>query len=167
LRNAPVTAVVISDYCKGAITPEVVELLADASIARVLIDTKRDPAFFGALEGAFFFPNHQEYEQFKASYDRLGRVIVTKGPQGADYLERGRVICSAPAVCAAPLSTVGAGDTVVAGYCKALLENGPQATQENLTFAMLQTAKALASSPMTCVIPKEQEIDYEAKTLRD
>lgn len=97
--------VVISDYGKGGVSPELVQDLRDRYSGPVLIDTKiRDLA---SLRGCMIKINLREWEQRTSDPDD---VIVTLGDRGASY--QGKIYPTTPVelpdVC-------GAGDTFLAG----------------------------------------------------
>lgn len=118
-----VSAVVIADYCKGAITQEVINKLGHLVAGkRVYIDTKGDPERFDPLCGALevtMFPNLKEYKQYHSQYtgfSEWGTVVLKKGAEGVALIRERRIEISLPAWNSQATCTIGAGDTVMAGY---------------------------------------------------
>jgi D-beta-D-heptose 7-phosphate kinase/D-beta-D-heptose 1-phosphate adenosyltransferase len=143
------TAVVISDYLKGVITPGVARGVIEAARRRnipVLVDPK--VPHVDAYRGATFItPNHHEAEAVtrlrirtvwdareaaRAFRDRIGceGVLITRGEHGMWLLDRaapGSVEVQEydlPAVAREVSDVTGAGDTVVATFAVGLAAGG-------------------------------------------
>lgn len=117
------SAVVIADYCKGAITDTVINKLGRVVAGkRVYIDTKGDPDRFDPLCGALevtMFPNLKEYEQYHSQYtgfSEWGTVVLKKGKDGIALIRERRIEVKLPAWNNQATCTIGAGDTVMAAY---------------------------------------------------
>ena len=126
-------AVVLSDYGKGALTPEVVETVIAAARAAgvpVLVDPKGDD--YRRYRGATLVtPNQKEAEQaigrkltgradLPAAADDLMRIaeldaaVITLGPDGMYFKSRDGAEGHVPAQARDVFDVTGAGDTVVA-----------------------------------------------------
>ena len=137
LRDADV--VVISDYGKGLVTPELLAALAAVRQRRpfpLLIDPKK--ANFAHYRGASLLtPNRDEASQaagieirdpaslMRAGADLLARweadaVLITRGEQGMSLFARGAAPRHFPTVARRVYDVTGAGDTVVAACALAL-----------------------------------------------
>jgi D-beta-D-heptose 7-phosphate kinase/D-beta-D-heptose 1-phosphate adenosyltransferase len=73
-------AIVISDYCKGFISYELVEQLRHRFKGPIFIDTKKHDLI--KFQGCFVKINSSE---FKEAISSVGNLIVTKGGEGATY----------------------------------------------------------------------------------
>jgi bifunctional ADP-heptose synthase (sugar kinase/adenylyltransferase) len=111
-------AVAVSDYNKGFLSEEIlkkISLLHDI----VLIDTKRVVGEW-AEDFLFIKLNSKEHESTKHTLTEklINKVIVTKGPQGAQH---GESLYPVPAV--EVKDTSGAGDTFMAALCFKYVES--------------------------------------------
>lgn len=109
-----ISKIIIADYGKGSIDSNVQVAAYEANLP-TFVDTKLDPSPYLGWVTAIF-PNAKEYQQFKTIYDRFERCVVTRGAEGLEVLEFGKVIESFPAFCPRPVNVCGAGDTVTAAY---------------------------------------------------
>lgn len=112
-------AVVVSDYNKGSvdhIARLIIQLVDDKT--KLFIHTKGDPLKWseGVRERAIFFANVDESDKFIWSYRHCKQVVVTRGSQGTDLWEGGCVTSCCEAVPTKVVSTVGAGDSYLAGF---------------------------------------------------
>ena len=80
--NEPLDAVVVSDYAKGTIIPEIIDAIAELGLP-TYIDTKRDPRLFERIETRTFFPNLKEFELHRESYVRQPMMVLKLGAEGA------------------------------------------------------------------------------------
>lgn len=160
---------VIADYAKGSITPELIEMLSEMSplvFTNVFIDTKRSPQEYLALCEAFgnsctFLPNRQEYNSYKLLYDNLPSVVRTESEDGVSYLNYGQVVLHVPATSNNVVSVCGAGDTVTAAVA-ASRANG-LSWEQSLNVAM-RAAGYVVGRPMTSSVPNGNLlIDYYRK----
>ncbi len=150
-------AVVVSDYAKGVITPELMALLRQ-ELARhpgipLVIDPKpyQPERFHGA---AIITPNHHEAEQLagmqitdEASLIAAGEkilslldsqaVLITRGEAGMALFERERPLITIPTVAKEVFDVTGAGDTVIAALALGLAAG--------LSFAEAATVANLAA----------------------
>ncbi len=109
-------AIIVSDYGKGSITEEVIQVLRETPVP-VFVDTKGDPSkWIGNKEDLWMFPNQKEFTQFEREYGWLANVILKQGKNGVSYLQFGRPLAWRPAAIVSPVSVNGAGDTVLAGF---------------------------------------------------
>lgn len=131
-------AVVVSDYAKGSITPEVKERLWEAN--QLFVDCK-DPK--GYPPWATFFPNRTEYPKWQDTI--YPKVVLTMGEEGAKEMWQGGQ--AAAATNPHPMSVCGAGDVVMAGYVWASLTN-----RENPLEDAMWLAGRACSRKYTCTI---------------
>ena len=134
-------ALVISDYAKGMFNIKFIDLLASLCplTTPVFVDTKQSPNLYEAFHShnVFFFPNQHEYDKATSQYNLWRRVILKQGAGGMQILEFGLPIARQPAVAASDVqSVVGAGDTVLAAFAIAYLQ------QKLLPECLLFAAKA-------------------------
>jgi len=136
-------AVIVSDYCKGIIAPELMDHLRSELTKHpqilLVIDPKPDnPARF---KGATIVtPNHLEAEQIsgitikdQASLEQAGRkllddleskaVLITQGEAGMAIFERDKPTITIPTVAKEVFDVTGAGDTVIATLALGLAAN--------------------------------------------
>jgi len=132
-------AVVVSDYGKGVVTPELVAAAVQAALARkvpVVVDPKRKDftAYRGAtivtpnlneLEVATGTSCHSTEDVVTAGTSLLGAlgggaVLVTRGAAGMTLLEAGKEPFHTHARARAVFDVTGAGDTVVGTLALAL-----------------------------------------------
>lgn len=159
-----IDAIVVADYCKGSITPEVREIVMEAAKdVPVFVDTKGSPNDWIDLtgeSGVWLFPNGIEFDSFTSSYLEAGNVVLKKGSDGIARMHEGQVVEQWPAF-SSPLDVVdvcGCGDTVVAAFAHALLRH-PH-TSKSMTplfYANLAAAVVVRKSgTSTCT---EEEIE--------
>jgi len=107
-------AIIISDYNKGTIQEEALEVISGLTPEKLYIDTKRNPTLFP--QGATFFPNNAEFAEFWREYTGVARTIHKKGDEGADLLAEGQLVDTCPALSHNVVNVTGAGDTVIAAF---------------------------------------------------
>ena len=137
IRSA--TALVVSDYAKGVVTPRVMADLTDLA-ARHNIPVIVDPkvAHIGRYKGVTVItPNHHEavqaaglhgddeatlLEAGRQLHQRLGcrAILITQGEQGMSLVEGAGKVTHIPTVARQVFDVTGAGDTVVAVLALAL-----------------------------------------------
>ena len=126
-----VDAIVVSDYGKGSITPEVVEKLKTFKVP-IFVDTKRDPSCWSGVATAGF-PNHNELHNYMDAYLKFDGLIVRKmGSDGLAIYPKGLAYfastnnedreINSPARARFVRSVNGAGDTVIAAFVYAYLD---------------------------------------------
>tara|TARA_R110000796_G_scaffold144891_2_gene261556 strand:- start:205 stop:957 length:753 start_codon:yes stop_codon:yes gene_type:complete len=111
-------AIIISDYCKGFIDEATISYIAEQHPITFL-DTKK-PIDNYAKDITFIKINDVEY-RYSADFldkDYLNRLIITRGPNGAEY--EGKIY---PVKKVDVRDTSGAGDTFLAGLVSNYLEN--------------------------------------------
>lgn len=140
-------AIVISDYCKGTISYDIVYSLIHEFKGIVFIDTKKHD--LAQFQGAWVKVNQHEYAQLKSEPSGL---IVTKGPDGASVVHH-EINCPAPAV--EVVDVTGAGDTFLAALTyKFLLTND---IKESVMFA--NKAASVTVQHLGCYAPRLEEIE--------
>ena len=137
IRSA--SALVVSDYAKGVVTPRVMTDLTDLANRHgvpVIVDPK--VAHIGRYKGVTVItPNHHEaiqaaglhgddedaiLEAGRHLHQRLGchAVLITRGERGMSLIEGGGRVTHIPTVARQVFDVTGAGDTVVATLALAL-----------------------------------------------
>jgi bifunctional ADP-heptose synthase (sugar kinase/adenylyltransferase) len=107
--------IVVSDYGKGSVSPEVVEVLRETTLP-LFVDTKADPSPWIGSQ-AVLFPNQKEFDLYKEKYAWINKVVLKQGEAGVTFLEYGHPVLRRPSVVEGlPLSVCGAGDAVLAGF---------------------------------------------------
>ncbi len=151
-------AIIISDYCKGVITRELVNALAGLQTIRhkfLAIDSKR-LQFFASIEASFAKPNYDEavklmntgyaknrIEQIKEFRSELCRKInaplisVTLDSEGSVVLAAGKPTVHVPAPYVERPQVSGAGDTFISAFVLSHLE-----TRDEVLSAEIATAAA-------------------------
>ena len=156
-------AVVISDYCKGAITREVVEwVAANFKGLPIFVDTKRNPLFYGRLQ-PLYFPNLKEYTQYENEYKEC-RTVLKKGPQGLVISWNGQTH-TLPALASYVRSTNGAGDSVLAGYVYKYLTGTDICVYHHYEAALFasEAAAIAVSKPYTSTVTLEEIEAFDAR----
>lgn len=149
---------VVSDYAKGTITKQIIDVIAEWAQAdlrrRVLIDTKQSPGMFAPISSAIgrscaFLPNRQEHAKYALLYDKLPMIVRTEGSDGVSWMEYGEVVAHVDASALAVLNATGAGDTVTAAMAVGLMSN--MSAEATLEFAM-EAAAQVVRRPLTDVV---------------
>lgn len=117
---------IISDYGKGAFTPESIKTLETLSrnVPYVFIDTKQSPEHFTHRypNQTFHFPNMKEWSTHLTQYSNRSNVIRTESEKGMTHLRYAEAVWHTPALAKDVVSVCGAGDTAIAAfayqYCK-------------------------------------------------
>ena len=148
-------AVIVSDYGKGSITKEVIQILWEVTLP-VFVDTKQSPVDWIGSE-AVLFPNLEEYKRYQKEYDWIGRVVLKRGAEGLSLLEFGSVVLQRPAVARFVRDVNGAGDTVIAAFALALV--GGRNIDWCLEFA--NAAAAVAVEHQFTYAPSLREVEYK------
>lgn len=143
--------VMVADYGKGSITPEIVEVLRSTTLS-LFVDTKSDPSPWIGSE-AYLFPNRKEWEQYEEAYKWISKVVLKRGVDGVALLEYGHPVLHRPSLVENPVSVCGAGDTVMATFGVGLLQGLP--LDRCLELAM-QAAKVVCEKPYTSVVSPEE-----------
>lgn len=119
------SAIVISDYNKGAVTYELIEYLMAKFHCPIFIDTKKTD--LARFDGCFVKINSKEYLEAKTYNDHL---IVTYGAQGASYKDN-----HYPARKVEVCDVCGAGDTFLAALAFKYVDRDD--IDDAIKFAML------------------------------
>ena len=143
---------VISDYGKGSITPELVYLLSSLGLP-LFVDTKSDPLPWLGARDITLFPNLSEYHRYQASYDWFPKVLLKRSEEGLAWLEYGRVSVSRPALAQKVVSVNGAGDTVLAAWVYAQTQG--MDLVPSMEFANTAAA-VVVEKPFTSVVTLEE-----------
>lgn len=122
-----VDGVIISDYNKGAFTPENTKSLfaAVAAVPFIFVDSKSSPTRFGLRPNeTFYFPNMKEYREHASDYESCPNIVRTMSEAGMELLHNGQELYHEPAYAKRVVSVSGAGDTAIAAfayeYCRTL-----------------------------------------------
>jgi len=148
-------AIIVSDYGKGSVSKEVIQILRDLTIP-VFVDTKCDPTPWIGSE-AVMFPNLAEYKQYEQAYEWFGKVLLKRGKDGLAMVEYGNVVLTRPSVASYVRSVNGAGDTTLAAFVVAVMSGG------TLDYCMKYAMAAAAVSvenPLTYA-PTEAEVSQK------
>ncbi len=132
LAEEGLDAIVISDYCKGVVTKDVVRDIVRLARRRdIIVSVDPKIAHFGIYSGVTILtPNtkeaslgsrieiEDEESLLKAGRGLLRRlkcnaVLITRGEQGMTLFERSRRITHIPTVAREVFDVTGAGDTVI------------------------------------------------------
>jgi D-beta-D-heptose 7-phosphate kinase/D-beta-D-heptose 1-phosphate adenosyltransferase len=117
-----VSAVVVADYLKGSITPDLLEIISEWNLP-TFVDTKGDPSpYLVNFRDVTVFPNLKEYTAHRDIYNQFKTCVLKKGPDGIDLLKYGVLAGSVPSKARFVRSVNGAGDTVVAAFLAAKLK---------------------------------------------
>ena len=113
-----VTAIIVADYGKGAITPGVIKHLSGLAEWGIplMIDTKNDPFQWVGIPNVTLFPNGKEWDTWRSHYEWMPSVIHKLSGDGARQVAYGKTIHRSPARCHSPRNVCGAGDAVIAAY---------------------------------------------------
>lgn len=143
------SAVVVSDYNKGAITYELIEQLTSQFHCPIFIDTKKTD--LARFDGCFVKINNKEYEAAKTYNNHL---IVTHGALGASYNNR-----KYPARMVSVCDVCGAGDTFLAALTFKYIERDD--IDDAMKFAI--AASAITVQNAGVYAPSLKEIENEIK----
>jgi bifunctional ADP-heptose synthase (sugar kinase/adenylyltransferase) len=160
LGGEEVDAIIVSDYGKGAISPELIEFLV-AWEKPLFVDTKKNPLpWFGATD-LTLFPNLSEYQRFKEIYDWFLQVLLKQGKDGMSWVEYGRVVLSSPSLVERVVSVNGAGDTVLAAFVLAssVYPFSTFTLPEKLQFCNAAAA-VVCEKPFTSSVTMEEIVNY-------
>lgn len=182
-------AVVLSDYGKGVLTPEVIRCAIEAARAAkvpLLVDPKGED--YRRYRGATLVtPNRKEAEQALGrrlskleevargaselmALAELDAAVITLGPEGIYYAARDGATGHVPARARAVFDVTGAGDTVIAQlgfYLAARVELGTAVQLANTAAAIVVGrlgTHAVTRSELVAALTERQE--HEGKVLR-
>lgn len=145
-------ALIVSDYGKGAIQPNLVNAIltnvAETGL-KVFVDTKQNPSsWLDGGDNVWMFPNLREFKEFQNVYEWFPNVVLKQGALGISLLQYGQVVLSSPSVANQITSVNGAGDTVIATFAKEFCSGGN--IKYCLDFANAAAAVVI-SKPFTSV----------------
>jgi bifunctional ADP-heptose synthase (sugar kinase/adenylyltransferase) len=148
------SALIVCDYGKGSITPELISYIKEVRIP-VFVDTKQDPSPWIGSD-VWLFPNQSEYSRYAKEYGWLPKVVLKKGAEGAVYMEFGSVILQSPSFCREVRCVNGAGDTFMSAFVAAMLtiENR---VPESMDIANI-TAGLVVEQPFLHRMPNSEEL---------
>jgi bifunctional ADP-heptose synthase (sugar kinase/adenylyltransferase) len=130
-------AVIISDYDKGFLTQERIQIISSYSKFTVLDSKKRLPnSVFEAVD--FIKLNEKEFRSNKIEERYLPKVLITRGIDGTDYMGK-----NYPST--GPINTMdvsGAGDTFTAAFTLKYLET--KDIELSITFANEMARKVVS-----------------------
>lgn len=145
--------VVVSDYAKGSVTPELAPQLQERYTCPIYVDTKASPSPWTPFARCLF-PNTREYKERKFEYSGSKMVMVKRGADGATLMRLGSHVIGTVAVPrgVTAVSTCGAGDTVLAAFAYAEAKLKPATDAFVLACARFSMAMAAVSvsSAFTC-----------------
>ena len=184
---ADADALLIEDYNKGALTPQVIDramTLARKRGVPVVVDPKYKN-FFGYKGATVFKPNRRELEQamgasldldhpdaLPETLDRLGvdNLLLTLGAQGMVLVTKDKEILRVPAMAREVYDVSGAGDTVTAWVGTALAAGATvrEAAQMATYAAAIEVGKAGVAtvSPAEVLEAHEAVFDQVGKLRR-
>jgi len=152
-----IDGVIISDYNKGAFTPESVSALAGLipPTASIFVDTKAGPTRFALLgKRVFFFPNMKEWLAHSAEYTNCPNVVRKESENGMIYISRqSDHTHHSPSLAKKIVNVSGAGDTAIATFAYFYTQGRP--IPECLEYANKACAIAI-SKPYTSVATNEE-----------
>ena len=119
-REVKLDAVVVADYLKGSVYPELVQELLTFDLP-IYVDTKGDPTAWLEAPNVTLFPNWKEWLQWEEQYLKATRVLLKRGADGLEYWQEGGFVKAALSRPLRVVSVNGAGDTVLAAYVMAEL----------------------------------------------
>lgn len=142
------SAVLVSDYAKGSITPQVIAAIQSLGLP-TFADVKVNPDYWCDWVTCMF-PNLAEYSKNKRLYTRAKTCILTQGENGAVLLNAGLQTLTERAPKVVAKCVAGAGDTLFAAYSAcyiALTASGclqPEAQVQALKIAVCFASAAVA-----------------------
>lgn len=145
-------AIVISDYCKGYITYENVEILRELYSGPIFIDTKKHE--LNRLKGCIIKVNDHEFALAKYDYEQ--KIIVTCGDKPTTLI-KGSVLNHFPVKQAEVVDVCGAGDTFIAAFSLAHLATGDY--YQSIPFAI--AASSVTVQHQGVYAPTLKEIIHE------
>jgi D-beta-D-heptose 7-phosphate kinase/D-beta-D-heptose 1-phosphate adenosyltransferase len=148
-------AVIVSDYGKGTITPEFVDLSQNIALP-MFIDSKRNPAEWSKIPNAIVFPNDLEYQTYQEEYNKFRMCVHKQGAKGMRLLSYGNPWIEKVATAYNVRSVIGAGDTVIAAFAYMFVKLGclESLSTRALTFANAAAA-CVVEMPYTTVVSEE------------
>jgi len=146
--------VVVSDYGKGVICRENIDILRKAPRLTLVDPFLNNTSLY--KNDDILFPNSKEYNEIKMLLDitRFSTVVETRGPEGI-RLHIGEVYEDFPAQAKEVYDVTGAGDTVIAAIAVCLDER--KSIEEAIQFANKAAGIAVSKTGTYVVSRKEVE----------
>ena len=140
-------AVVISDYCKGFLTEEDIEIISKSFDCPIFLDTKKILGKW-AYNIDFIKINYHEYEYNKEVLENnlilKNKTIVTRGKYGCEYQGK-----NFPTVDVPVKDISGAGDTFIAGLVVEYIRS--KMIEPSINFAQECTTTVIQKSGVSTI----------------
>lgn len=155
LTNTQFDGIVVSDYGKGSVNIQVVEIIETyRGAAKMYVDTKSPEKFKNAFSPVVFFPNEAEWEKDFAFYSNEPFVVKKTGATGA-RMKIGADVWTITSTAREVRSVCGAGDLVLAAFAVYHLKTGDPVK----AFRLAGIAAGLGvETQYTITPPKEKDI---------
>ncbi len=148
LQLSDFDAIVISDYCKGFLPPDICDtIIKESGEKPVFIDTKKNDLSCFDKKNCFIKVNQTEYEKI-IKEPKHARLIVTLGKDGAQSRE-----VKIPGFQTNVFDVCGAGDVFLAGFAHAYLSK--KSLEDSLVYANLAASVSLKFIGNHTVTPEE------------
>lgn len=121
-----VAAIVVSDYAKGLVSPDVMDMLRKSNDCPIVVDPKRPLEAYGKIFAAT--PNHNEFERCLdpdnlCSYQGADWIVVTLGSKGCDLIDKVKLSSERIPTRAREVGDpTGCGDSFVAAFAYAIVK---------------------------------------------
>jgi bifunctional ADP-heptose synthase (sugar kinase/adenylyltransferase) len=140
-------AVIISDYCKGFLTEEDIEIISKSFDCPIFLDTKKILGEW-AYNIDFIKINYHEYEYNKEVLENnlilKNKTIVTRGKYGCEYQGK-----NFPTVDVPVKDISGAGDTFIAGLVVEYIRS--KMIEPSINFAQECTTTVIQKSGVSTI----------------
>jgi len=140
-------AVIISDYCKGFLTEEDIEIISKSFDCPIFLDTKKILGEW-AYNIDFIKINYHEYEYNKEVLENnlilKNKTIVTRGKYGCEYQSK-----NFPTVDVPVKDISGAGDTFIAGLVVEYIRS--KMIEPSINFAQECTTTVIQKSGVSTI----------------
>ena len=140
-------AVIISDYCKGFLTEEDIEIISKSFDCPIFLDTKKILGEW-AYNIDFIKINYHEYEYNKEVLENnlilKNKTIVTRGKYGCEYQGK-----NFPTVDVPVKDISGAGDTFIAGLVVEYIRS--KMIEPSINFAQKCTTTVIQKSGVSTI----------------
>ena len=140
-------AVIISDYCKGFLTEEDIEIISKSFDCPIFLDTKKILGKW-AYNIDFIKINYHEYEYNKEVLENnlilKNKTIVTRGKYGCEYQGK-----NFPTVDVPVKDISGAGDTFIAGLVVEYIRS--KMIEPSINFAQECTTTVIQKSGVSTI----------------
>jgi D-beta-D-heptose 7-phosphate kinase/D-beta-D-heptose 1-phosphate adenosyltransferase len=185
-RIRSVNCLVVSDYAKGVVSPELMQRVREAAsrhCVEILVDPKvSNMACFSGVH--VVTPNHLEASQASgveivdaSSLARAGNsllqrldvaaVLITRGEQGMTLFERDGGVTHIPTVAQQVFDVTGAGDTVIATLAAARSVGAPLADAARLANCAAGYVVGVVGTAAVTPEALQRQLDaYQAESTR-